>query len=252
MNQRTPFVKECTSEVHKSHSVTKLPRWRVARVSGKFAGQYAGVVRNALIAASVALVVSVGVAGASTSSPFIRACNQRTGGHQSVGDLNILSTACAKGQKPFELALYPVATTTGPPGPQGIPGPQGPQGLPGSEGSGTGPAGPVGPAGPTGPDGPLGPAGPIGPAGPAGISSYSTHVANSGNSTSVRIKSVQVNCPPGTKALGGGGDISPADSEGVGLVATYQRGSGWFVKAETFTGSQSWKLLAHVVCAAVS
>ena len=68
---------------------------------------------------------------------FVPVCVQRTGGHESRGDLNILlHKACAKGQKPLKLALFPVA------------------------GAGTGP---TGPQGPPGPDGPLGPAGPAGP-----------------------------------------------------------------------------------------
>ena len=83
--------------------------------------------------------------------------------------------------------------------------------------------------------------------GAPGISNYSTHTNNSGNRDSVRFKEVQVNCPAGTRALGGGGEISPSDNEGVGIVSTFARGNGWFVKAETFVGSPSWKLITHVV-----
>ena len=150
----------------------------------------------------------------------------------------------------------------GPPGPRGFRGTRGPRGVPGPKGD-TGPAGaPGGPAGPPGPQGPPGtpggaagppgPAGPTGPAGPSGVSDYSTRTANTGNTDSVRTKQVQVNCPPGTKPLGGGGEISPSNSEGIGLVSSFVRGNGWFARAETFAGSQSWKLIAHVVCARVS
>lgn len=67
---------------------------------------------------------------------FVPVCVQRTGGHESRGDLNILlHNACAKHQKPLKLALFPVTGTPGPTGPQGAPGP----------------AGPLGPSGPSGP-----------------------------------------------------------------------------------------------------
>ena len=218
------------------------------------------MMKYVLAAALAALLVTVGVAGAqSTSSPFLKVCDQRKGGNESRGDLNVrLTTQCAKGQKPHKLALYPVSGVegpkgaTGPEGPQGVTGPQGPQGEPGSAGSGTGPAGPVGPPGPTGPVGPKGATGAPGPEGPAGVSNYSTHIANSGNADSVRFKVVQVNCPADTKPLGGGGEVSPSDNEGVGLVSSIPRANGWFVKAETFVGTPRWKLIAHVLCARVS
>ena len=75
---------------------------------------------------------------------FVPVCVQRTGGHESRGDLNILlHKACAKRQKPLKLALFPVP---------GAPGAVGPQGPPG-------PAGPLGPSGPSGPSGPPVPSG---------------------------------------------------------------------------------------------
>ena len=67
---------------------------------------------------------------------FTPVCVQRTGGHETRGDLNILlRNACAKGQKPLKLALFPVPSAPAVVGPQGPPGP----------------AGPLGPAGPSGP-----------------------------------------------------------------------------------------------------
>jgi hypothetical protein len=161
----------------------------------------------------------------------------------------------------------------GPPGPRGPKGEQGPrgprghtgpQGVPGAPGGPAGPAGVAGPPGPAGkqgatgktgargPKGATGPAGAHGAAGSPGISNYSLHVNNSGNRDSVRFKEVQANCPAGTKPIAGGGEISPADNEGVGIVSTYPRGNGWFVKAETFVGTPSWKLITHVVCATVA
>lgn len=103
------------------------------------------VVAGATALLGVALVATVGdartpsarPAAAKASPAYVSACAQRRGPKASVGDLNVkLHTACAKGQKPLKLALFPVP------------------------GAGTGP---VGPQGPPGADGPLGPAGPPGP-----------------------------------------------------------------------------------------
>jgi hypothetical protein len=199
------------------------------------------IMRNALVAAATALLVSVGVAGAQNETPkFIRACVQRTGSIESVGDLNVrLPLACAKGQKPLKLALFPVA---------GTPGPKGPKGDKGD----TGPTGPSGPKGSKGEKGDKGSRGRQGPAGPPGLSDYTVHTANSGNSDTVRFKVVQVDCPAGTKALGGGGEPSPTDSEGLALVSSFPRGNGWFVKEEAFANNARWKLIALVTCAKVS
>lgn len=205
-----------------------------------------------IVATVTGLLIAATVAVSQTSPQFVAACSQRTGPTESVGDLNVrLKTACAKGQKPVKLALYPVVSTpgpTGPTGPQGPSGPTGPQGPTGSGGGGT-----VGPPGPTGPQGPLGPTGPTGPVGDPGISNYSTHTHNSGNTNTNVVKQVQVNCPTGTKPLGGGGEISPSDTEGIFLVSSYVRGSGWFSKAESAAPpGQRWKLITHVICATVS
>jgi hypothetical protein len=139
----------------------------------------------------------------------------------------------------------------GHPGPKGDTGERGPQGVPGASGGPPGPPGPQGPAGPAGTPG--GPAGPPGPAGAPGLSHYSTHTANSGNSNTHTHKSVQVDCPEGTKPLGGGSEISPVDTEGIATVSSYPRLDGWFIKAESFAPpGQRWKLIAHVMCAKVS
>jgi hypothetical protein len=84
----------------------------------------------------VSVLATVGDARSPSARPakakapaFVQACTQRAGPKESVGDLNIkLKTACAKGQKPLKLALYPVQGVQGPPGPQGPQGPQGPAG----------------------------------------------------------------------------------------------------------------------------
>lgn len=236
---------------------------------------------------------STGARPAAKGPTFVAACVQRTGGSESVGDLNVLlPTACAKGQKHLQLALYPVSGIVGPAGPQGVAGPAGPQGPAGTQGAqgpagpggggspATGPQGPPGPQGekgspgeqgakgPAGPQGEQGPPGPhgargpqgeqgeqgdAGPAGPPGLSDYSLEDHNSGNSTTVAVKSVQVDCPTGTVPLGGGGEVIPADTLGVWIVSSYPRNNGWYTKAEALTTIRPpWKLAAHVACAKVS
>ena len=220
------------------------------------------VFSSMLVAGGVAALAAAQSSGA-TRTGFIPACAQRTGSHESVGDLNVLlKAACAKNQKPLKLALFPVAAVKGPkgdPGPkgdtglQGPIGPTGPAGPPGGSGGTPGPTGPQGPAGPQGRAGPQGPKGDDGPKGEPGISDYSTHTANSGNANTNRVKSVQADCPAGTKPLGGGGEVSPTDTEGIALVATYVRLNGWFAKAESFApAGQRWKLITHVICARVA
>ena len=102
-------------------------------------GVVGAVVAAALIGVSVLATVGDArspSARAAKAPAFIPACTQRTGPKESVGDLNIKTkTACAKGQKPLKLALYPVAATQGPPGPQGPQGPPGPPGPSGGAGS---------------------------------------------------------------------------------------------------------------------
>ncbi len=93
----------------------------------------------------VAVVAGVGSARTPSARPaaakadpaYVSACNQRKGPKASVGDLNVKKSSCAKGQKPYKLALYPIAgSSTGPVGPQGAPGADGP----------LGPAGPATPS----------------------------------------------------------------------------------------------------------
>jgi hypothetical protein len=96
--------------------------------------------------AGVALFAAVGAALSNQAKPsaakptFLAVCIQKTGGAESVGDLNVLlkSKFCGK-VLPTKLALYPAT--------------QGPQGPPGPKGA-TGPAGAKGPAGPPGQNAP--------------------------------------------------------------------------------------------------
>ena len=70
---------------------------------------------------------------------YVRACVQRHDVKHSQGDLNVLKSECAKGQRPLRLALWPVKRKAGKQGAQGPAGPQGAQG----------PQGPAGAAAPT-------------------------------------------------------------------------------------------------------
>jgi hypothetical protein len=108
----------------------KTTTWRSVRVRVLVAtGSVAALIGAGALA-------TVGDAQSTKKAPaFVRACTQRTGPKESVGDLNIKKSACAKGQKPLNLALYPVAAAQGPPGPQG---PQGPPGPSGGLGNGSG------------------------------------------------------------------------------------------------------------------
>ena len=101
--------------------LTMRARWFVVAVTG-------------LIVAGVTLLAAGGDArstspqAAAQARGYFPVCVQRTGGHESKGDLNVLlRRSCAKGQKPLKLALFPVAPSgPGPAGPQGPPGPGGP------------------------------------------------------------------------------------------------------------------------------
>jgi hypothetical protein len=112
------------------------------------AGKVLGVAASAATLVGLSVFVAGGDAQSTNSAiaaakqrGFVRACYQKTGGSQSVGDLNVLlKRACKKGQRVLKLALYPTAGAQGPAGPKGDQGPQGPQG----------PAGPQGPPGPAG------------------------------------------------------------------------------------------------------
>jgi hypothetical protein len=91
--------------------------------------------RRVVLVASVATVVGLSalVTGGFAQSPsifaaaakpdYVPVCAQRSGTHESRGDLNIrLKAFCAKGTKPLKLATWPVKGEQGPRGPQGPPG----------------------------------------------------------------------------------------------------------------------------------
>src|SRR3954453_21274669 len=114
--------------------------WFDHRALGHAARSRAG--RRVVLGTTVATVVGLSalVTGGVAQSPsifaaaaergYVPVCTQKTGPHESRGDLNIrLKEFCAKGRKPLKLATWPVK------GEQGPQGPRGPQGPPGGGGS---------------------------------------------------------------------------------------------------------------------
>jgi hypothetical protein len=150
-------------------------------------------------------------------------------------------------------------------GPAGAAGPPGPAGPAGPKG-GTGAAGPAGPAGPDGLDGGTGPQGEPGPRGEAGaqgspgVSGYEIVAGPTvivANGTSGYFASAH--CPPGKKALGGGGeqemagwalDISRPLSDGSGWQVRYMP-LGWFFDGTTHPADDPVGH-AYAVCATVT
>jgi hypothetical protein len=112
--------------------------------------------------------------------------------------------------------------------------------------------------GATGPQGPAGAAGPQGTAGPQGPSGIvkAHRVFQLGNLDSTSLKSVQVMCPAGEIALGGGfniGKVEPTPPVAVLLslpVLDGEKPVGWRVEAvEVAAYANSWRPVVSVVCA---
>jgi len=154
----------------------------------------------------------------------------------------------------FKVGQLPIGT-----GPTGPAGPTGPTGQTGKTGA-TGPAGPQGPVGQTGPQGPVGQTGPQGPAGqtgpqgptgPAGatstvVESQSIEVGND------EAGALQVNCPSGYVATGGGGFLGTGG--GLGLELSQDEPSpttgtpvAWVVTGNNTSGATT-RLRVDVVC----
>jgi Collagen triple helix repeat (20 copies) len=124
----------------------------------------------------------------------------------------------------------------GPQGPKGELGPQGPNGAPGAPG-------------PAGPKGDKGDKGNPGAPGPAGVSEYQVvsagqWVVEDGNF------SVQVWCPAGKKALGGGHDTPWAAAVDQSRPI-YPNMNGWTVMGNNINASAGY-VYAYAICAKVS
>jgi hypothetical protein len=115
-----------------------------------------------------------------------------------------------------------------------------------------GPAGAPGPAGAKGDRGDAGVKGDRGDRGEPGVSRY-TIVSTTRSSTSSSM-GIQVNCPAGTRPLGGGGGTS-TPAAGVTVRNSFPVGGatpGWLVVADAKTPGAGWSYTVEAVCAAVS
>jgi collagen triple helix repeat protein len=119
-----------------------------------------------------------------------------------------------------------------------------------------GPAGAAGAAGAAGPTGPTGATGPTGLSGPSGV--VGAHeVFALGELDSTDVKSVQVSCPAGERALGGGfniGKVEPEPPVAVQLSLPVNDASGksvgWTMTAvEVADYANNWRPVVSVICA---
>jgi Collagen triple helix repeat (20 copies) len=154
------------------------------------------------------------------------------------------------------------AGATGPTGPGGLVGSTGATGATGGTGpagapGATGPQGAPGPAGAAGATGATGPQGASGAQGPAGIAGVQV-VESAPTQTSGQSRVVDVSCPTGMLATGGGGSIVPLDdsqplpqlteSQPVG---SQSQPATWEVAAWSAVPSAQWRLYIYVMCAQV-
>lgn len=107
---------------------------------------------------------------------------------------------------------------------------------------------------PAGPAGPAGAAGAAGPAGPPGVSEYEVVSATSASGSGA-VQSVNVSCPAGKKAVGGGANTNTATTGGpvVQKSRPFENGGGWEatgVEAAAYGGN--WTTTAWAICAKVS
>jgi hypothetical protein len=137
-------------------------------------------------------------------------------------------------------------------------GPAGPHGLKGDKGE-QGPAGPqgaTGPKGATGPAGPQGAQGPAGPAGPSGISGWEYRTQRQ-DVTGPAGARWHVDCPSGTKALGGGVSVTPYRGTTRIIESAPYGGpygappTGWLAAVRN-EASETLSYYAWVICAYVS
>jgi hypothetical protein len=147
----------------------------------------------------------------------------------------------------------------GPQGPQGAPGAKGDKGEPGAPGS-AGPKGDRGPTGEAGQAGPVGPAGPRGfpgPQGANGVSGWSYHTAGVTIDPDT-YEDVNVDCPTGKKALGGGAAASGPyqgnymDGAIVRSAPSGASATGWTVRYTNGYSQGKMTVYAWVICANVT
>ena len=114
------------------------------------------------------------------------------------------------------------------------------------------PAGPKGDKGDRGDKGTKGDKGDKGDKGEAGISRYT--IVQTTRSTTSGSMGIQVNCPTGTRPLGGGGGTS-TPAAGVTVRNSFPVGGstpGWLVVVDAKTPGAGWSYQAQAVCAVVT
>ena len=115
-----------------------------------------------------------------------------------------------------------------------------------------GPKGDPGPKGDAGAKGDKGAAGEKGAPGAPGVGGYVPVEKKA--STTAKFLAIQVNCPSGTRPLGGGGG-TPTPGAGVSVRNSFPVGGtqpGWLVVAEAKTPGTGWSYEVDAVCAAVA
>lgn len=138
---------------------------------------------------------------------------------------------------------------------KGPPGPQGPPGPAGAAGTGlAGPPGPPGEPGAPGESGPPGAPGEAGQPGAAGVSNYLRVVGGESVQSNASSKEVNVTCPDGRKALGGGYSLPFVNGPvaEINIFKNYPSSDAvWTVAAAATAdfGTGSWSVQAHVICA---
>jgi hypothetical protein len=140
-------------------------------------------------------------------------------------------------------------------GKKGPPGPPGPQGPAGAAGTGlAGPQGLPGEPGAPGEPGQPGAPGEPGQSGADGVSNYLRVVGGESVQSNASSKEVNVTCPDGRKALGGGYSL-PFVNGPVAEINVFKNypssDSVWTVAAAATAdfGTGSWSVQAHVICA---
>ena len=113
--------------------------------------------------------------------------------------------------------------------------------------------GATGPPGPTGPQGPAGDEGPEGPRGPSGqglLTGVTTLSTSKTLPTTGQLTRVEIDCPPGKNAIGGG-FLKNANTQKVFIRGSWPTGSpatGWLVDASN-DGATGASISVYVVCA---
>jgi hypothetical protein len=107
---------------------------------------------------------------------------------------------------------------------------------------------------PAGPQGPAGPAGPQGPQGPSSTSGVQ-QISSTSVSNSTPVKSFQVDCPSGKRAVAGGGTLTGTTTNTfLSTSRPSDAGTGWIAAGHEASAGNAgnWAVQTWVVCATVA